>query len=230
VERRQAFARHDGVTSPYRKISSPAFRAEQHRGIRLPHIAPFTDLIDELRTVPGRGWMPYLAPMYGGVNARVLSILQDPGPGTHDKDGSGMLCVENDDDAAELYATLLDQAGIPAAELLPWNAYPWYRHKRGSSNAPTGAELDAGIEPLRRLIALAPQLRVVMLHGGSAHKAWDRFNARHRPIARPLRIIRTFHTAKRTFIAPADVREERRRHLRESFAEVAEILRAEDAA
>ena len=27
VERRQAFGRHDGVTSPYRKMSSPAFRA-----------------------------------------------------------------------------------------------------------------------------------------------------------------------------------------------------------
>lgn len=53
--------------------------------------------VDELRATPGRGWLPYLAPMYGGVHARVLSVFQDPGPMTEDGSGSGMLCCENDD-------------------------------------------------------------------------------------------------------------------------------------
>jgi hypothetical protein len=86
------------------------FRADQHARLRDPHIAPFTDLVDELRTVPGRGWMPYIAPMYGGTGARVLSVFQDPGPRTRDDDGSGMLCCENDDDSAAMHATLLDCA------------------------------------------------------------------------------------------------------------------------
>jgi hypothetical protein len=63
--------------------------------------------VDELRS-EGRGWAPYVAPIYGGVNARLLSVLRDPGPMTDPTArGSGFLCLENDDPAAERFATLL---------------------------------------------------------------------------------------------------------------------------
>lgn len=214
----------------HQRMRDAAFRDDQHARLRDPHIAPFTDLVDELRAVPGRGWMPYIAPMYGGTAARVLSVFQDPGPRTRDDDGSGMLCCENDDDSAMLHATLLESAKIPPAELLPWNGYPWYRHTTGKSTGPSASDRDAGVEPLRRLIGLAPSLRVVMLHGGTAKDVWDRFTKRHRSIARSLHAVPTFHTGRQAFIGTHEVRTERLRHLYESFAEVAEILRQEDAA
>jgi hypothetical protein len=65
--------------------------------------------------------------MYGGIDARMLSVLSDPGPMTDAKTGgSGFLCLENDGPTAERIATLLDEAGIAASDMNPRNAYPWY--------------------------------------------------------------------------------------------------------
>jgi hypothetical protein len=112
----------------YRRMRDPQFRQQQWDGRWAPHVAPINALVDELRDDPsGRGWAPYVSPDYGGVDARVLNIFRDPGPKTHRQhDGSGFLCVENDDASAERFATLQDGAGIAVGETLSWNAYPWY--------------------------------------------------------------------------------------------------------
>ena len=157
-----------------RRMADPVFRKRQFDGLREPHIAPFTELVDDLVAGGDRGWMPYIAPMYGGVNARVLSIFRDPGPKTQNDTGSGMLCCQNDDPSAELHATLLTEAGIPVAELLPWKASPWYITRK-----PTGKERDSAADALKRLIALAPRIRIVMLHGGDARTGWRRFARRY---------------------------------------------------
>jgi hypothetical protein len=69
--------------------------------------------------------VPYVSPHYGGVDARVLNIFQAPGPKTdRQHDGSGFLCVENDDPSAERFATLLDGAGIPVGETRRVSAAP----------------------------------------------------------------------------------------------------------
>lgn len=216
------------MRTPYRKMRDAAFRAEQHRGTRLPHIAKFNDLVDELRARPGRGWMPYIAPLYGGSESRVLSVFQDPGPKTDDTDGSGMLCVENEDPAAQYMSELLAGAGIPPAELIPWNAYPWYVHKRGNTTKLTAEHLNSGVEPLRRVIELMEaRLQVVMLHGGAAHSVWDRLAKRHPSIAQRYIPVRTFHTARTAFRSkdPAVI-EYRRQHLRDAFARTAAELRS----
>src|SRR5215211_5814233 len=85
-----------------RRMRDPGFRLEQERGRYAPHVRPVNELVDELRCRHGRGWMPYVAPWHGGVLARVLSVLRDPGPKTQDGVGSGFLCIENDDPTAEL--------------------------------------------------------------------------------------------------------------------------------
>jgi hypothetical protein len=206
-----------------------AFRDSQHAQLRDPHIAPFTELIDELRQVPGRGWMPYLAPMYGGVHARVLSVFQDPGPMTAQGTGSGMLCCENDDPSAERHASLLAEAGIAYRELLPWNAYPWYIHEE--QRRVSAADLDAAADALRRLVVLAPRLRVVMLHGRLARGGWRRFRTKYPTAARPFTVVETFHTSRTAFRHPDPaVRQARLDDLRRAFAEVADLLRAADAA
>lgn len=84
-----------------RRMASGAFRKEQERDRYAPHVRTINELVDDLRDQDGRGWMPYAAPWHGGVEARVLSVLRDPGPKTQDTVGSGFLCVENDDPTAE---------------------------------------------------------------------------------------------------------------------------------
>jgi hypothetical protein len=210
-----------------RRMRDPEFRADQFARLHEPHIAPITDFTDDLVEHGGRGWMPYLAPMYGGVAARVLSIFRDPGPKAHEQGGSGFLCVENDDPSAERYATLLEEAGLPVRELLPWNAYPWYINRK-----PTTAELDAAAEPLRRLIGLLPRLRVVLLHGGDAQQGWRRFARRYPDVAnrRDLAVIKTYHTSRQAFWHPdPTVRNQRLAKLRIDLAHAAALLRKDDA-
>ena len=136
--------------------------------------------MDELADTAGRGWVPYVSPLYGGVNARVLNVHRDPGPKTDGRQGgSGFLCTENDDASAERFATLLEDAGIAVSQTLSWNAYPWYINR-----LPRAAELEAGAGPLRQLLGLLPGLRVVMLYGGSAQDGWKRL-ARLLPARHP---------------------------------------------
>ena len=64
----------------------------------------------------GRGWMPYVAPCHGGVDARVLSVLRDPGPKTAEQGGSGFLCIDNDDPTAARQVEAFAAVGIDVAD------------------------------------------------------------------------------------------------------------------
>jgi hypothetical protein len=205
-------------------MRDPQFRQQQADDLRAPHVAPVNALVDELVNPAGRGWVPYVAPLYGGVNARVLNIHRDPGPKTRSQHGgSGFLCTENDDASAERFATLLDSAGIAVSETLSWNAYPWYINR-----SPRAAELEAGVEPLRQLLGLLARLRVVMLHGGSARDGWRRLARRHPDLVLRLEVVPTYHTSNQAFIGPPEVRAARMTALREAFARTARILQEPD--
>jgi len=205
-------------------MRDPQFRQQQADDLRAPHVAPVNALVDELINPAGRGWVPYVAPLYGGVNSRVLNIHRDPGPKTHSQHGgSGFLCTENDDASAERFATLLDSAGIAVSETLSWNAYPWYINR-----SPRAAELEAGVEPLRQLLGLLARLRVVMLHGGSARDGWRRLARRHPGLVLRLEVVPTYHNSNQAFIGPPEVRAARMTALREAFARTARILQEPD--
>ncbi|MBB1013029.1 uracil-DNA glycosylase [Dietzia kunjamensis] len=198
-------------------MKKASFQREQMAGIYLPHIEPFNRMVDELRS---EEWMPYVAPLYGGVNARVLAIFRDPGPKTQEGLGSGMLCVENDDVSAERHYNFLKNAGIEHDQLMVWNAYPWYINRK-----PRSSEIDRGLGPLKRVVELCPNLEVVMAHGGEAQVAWKRFRQRHPSATRGLTTIETYHTSRQALQAQADERARREAHLTASFAEAAAILR-----
>lgn len=206
----------------HRRMRDPQFRQRQVNGLRLPHVAPINALVDELRDDPsGRGWVPYVSPDYGGVDARVLNVFQSPGPMIHRQhDGSGFLCAENDDPSAERFATLVDRAGIPVGETQSWNSYPWYIYDR----KPCAADLEAGVEPLRRLLDLLPGLRVVMLHGVQAQDGWKRLTGRRPGLVSRLEVVATRSTGNRAFICPPEERAARMAALSEAFARTARIL------
>jgi hypothetical protein len=204
----------------HRRMRDPWFRQQQEANLRAPHVAPVNALVDELIDTAGRGWVPYISPLYGGVNARVLNVHRDPGPKTDGRQGgSGFLCTENDDASAERFAILLENAGIAVSQTLSWNAYPWYINR-----LPRAAELEAGAGPLRQLLGLLPGLRVVMLHGGSAQDGWKRLARLHPGLASRVEVVPTYHTSNRAFIGPPEIREARMAALREAFARTAQIL------
>jgi hypothetical protein len=151
----------------------------------------------------------------------MLHIMRDPGPMTHaELAGSGFLCLENDDDTAVRFASLLTEAGLDPSDDVPWNAYPWYINRR-----PGAAECAAGVEPLRRLLGLLPRVRVVMLNGGEAKDVWRRLARAHPKVAGRYAVLPTYHTSKQAFLGTRDVREARLADLRAKFAEAACLIR-----
>lgn len=139
--------------------------------------------------------MPYVAPYHGGIHSEVLLLFQDPGKMTNQiNGGSGFIGCENDDPSAELLAVCLDTAGIAQAQVMPWNAYPWYLPEQGGVGARLRRE---GIDPLQRVIALLPQLHTVISCGAVAHDSWRRFSDAHPTDAASVRHLETFHTSGR---------------------------------
>jgi Uracil DNA glycosylase superfamily len=203
------------------RMGNEAYQKQQWDARRAPHIAPINDFVDELMSSPSQAGVPYVAPVYGGVDARVLFLARDPGPRTQrELGGSGFLSLENDDTSAERFAALLNGAGIPVAETLPWNTYPWYINRK-----PRAEELEAGIEPLCRLLSLLPRLRLVVLLGRSAQDGWSRLARRHPALVSGLEVVPTYHTSNQAFIGPPEVRAARMAALTEAFAQTARILR-----
>ncbi len=175
-----------------RRNAERAFCDEQIAHRYDAHIEPVNCLVDELST--DDRWMPYVSPLYGGVKARVLFLFQDPGPATEDGPGSGMLSPENDDPSAELFADCLGEAGLAYADVITWNAYPWFIP---TQTVPSASMLAQGTEPLARLIALLPALRAVCLCGRKAEDAWARYATKHATAASRLTVVDSLHTSRR---------------------------------
>ena len=151
------------------------------------------------------GHPPYIPPACGGVDALALSISRDPGPKAGGTKGSGFLSVENNDASAERMGQFLAQAGIDYAQVVPWNAYPWY-----INSDPTTDQLRTGVEPLRHLIGLMPRLRVVIAHGTAADKGWKLFPKQNLDLIERRGIVwlSTYHTSRQALQTPDQVERE----------------------
>jgi len=212
----------------HRLMRDAAFRQSQVAGTDDQHVAPINALVRRLRDHPGRTWMPYVAPAYGGVEATVLILARDPGPKTdnqHGNDGSGFLCAENDDPSAERLALLLDWVHLRQSECIVWNAYPWYVH--GSDETRHGLPAtykDVGVPPLVELLALLPNLRAVVLLGGDAQDTWKRLEKRH-PELPSYHSLPTRHTGKQAFIGTREQRAKWEADQLETFRTAAALAR-----
>lgn len=199
------------------------FRAFQTDHLMDPHIAPINELVARLQDRDGRGWLPAVAPMHGGVDARVLSVLRDPGPMTQERGGSGLLCIENNDPTAEAQCALFDEYGILPRWVLPWNAYPWYINRK-----PRAAEKDAGAAVLSNLIDLVPNLRVVLLQGNDAIDVWRRV-VKLRPEVvdqRNLEVVESIHPGRQSlWTADPAERQARKDKQQQAFDHVVDALR-----
>lgn len=176
-----------------------AYRDDLYRRRYDPSVRSVNEYVDELRSarqVP----VPYVAPTYGGVRARLLTLMQDPGPKTDlaNSDGSGMICLENADLSAARQKFFLNEADIDISEIVSWNAYPWPKPHPQSHRSDREAA-----EALRRFLMLAPCLEAVILNGTVAKRIWGVLE--EIDPARTARItpFPTFHTSARV-VDPAE--------------------------
>ena len=139
------------------------------RELQAPHIRPLTTFVEELREEAGAGAeIPYFDPWDGGVEARILFLLEAPGPKAV---RSGFVSRNNPDETAKNFHELNMEAGIDRKTTIIWNAVPWYIGDGTKIRAATPKDLKDGLKPLPRLLELLPNLRSIVLVGRKAEKA-----------------------------------------------------------
>lgn len=155
------------TTEPRRHRDLDFLAAKQGRWFE-PHIAPVNALVQEISRTVG-GDVPYVDPDCGGVNARVLLVLEAPaGAAAH---GSRMLSADNDDGTAANLWQAYKNSGLPRDWGMHWNAVPWYLGVRGKIAAAKAQDVEQGRVWLLRLVDVLPDLKVVLCLGNASRDA-----------------------------------------------------------
>ncbi|EHR61561.1 uracil-DNA glycosylase [Saccharomonospora cyanea] len=164
-----------------------------------PHVAPLVELADRIaiaRGLPaGRAEVPYPDPDGGGIHARALFLLSDPGPATdldHARgNGSGLLSIDNDDPTAQRLWLAYKDAGLERRRCLHWNAVPFPI----TGKQPSAAEKNEAALWTIELLTTLPHLRVVVLMGRVAEDSWHRVTAQ--TTTPDVRVLNTVHPSNR---------------------------------
>ena len=134
--------------------------------LQQPHIAPLTRFVEDLRhQIHDPAGVPYFDPLDGGINAKVLFVLEAPGPRAV---GSGFVSRNNSDDTARNIFNLVQQAGFDRSETVLWNIVPWYIGSGQKIRAATAKDVQMGLPHLKRLLELLPRLQGIVLLGRKA--------------------------------------------------------------
>lgn len=133
------------------------------------HYEPLTKLVEQWRSETGLD-VPDFDPDDGGVNARMLLLLEKPGRRASTKEGSGFVSQDNDDSTAAAIKNFLVQAAVPRTEVVIWNAVATWNGKRKISQN----ELDQAPAHLQQLLQTLPNLKVVVCVGNKAEETLAR--------------------------------------------------------
>ena len=150
-------------------LSEPDERRRRYEHLRESHIAPLTDYVEGLRKTSGYDQkIPYFDPYDGGINAKLLFLLEAPGPKAV---FSGFISRDNPDPTARNMTQLLAECRIPPQETVLWNIVPWYVGSEGRIRPVNQEDINCGIQALKSLRPLLPNIRVVVLVGLKAQRS-----------------------------------------------------------
>jgi uracil-DNA glycosylase len=114
--------------------------------------------------------VPDVDPHDGGTEARLLILLETPGPHIH---RTKIVSADNPSGTARNLRRFLGEAGLPRHERVIWNAVPWVIHGGGPNRAPRAGEVRNGLAELPGFLDLLPRLLVAVLAGRVAGMAAD---------------------------------------------------------
>ena len=155
-----------GVPARPKSLASPATVQRRRALCAAPHIARLRPLLDALRR---DGEVPDPDPLDGGADARLLLLLETPGPRIRT---SGFVSRDNPSETSANLFRALAEAEIARRDTLIWNTVPWIIHAPGALNrAPRRAEIAAGIARLPDWLDALPRLACIVLAGRVAAEA-----------------------------------------------------------
>jgi hypothetical protein len=133
--------------------------------------------------------VPWFDPADGGVNARILWLLEAPGRRATERHGSGIISCDNNDGAAENTWRTRTEAGVSRLEVVHWNVIPYYIGSDTKIRAWRPDDVAYAGPLLAELMQLLPRVRAVILGGKAAQAGW----LDHRPAGIHVREIRCPH-------------------------------------
>lgn len=130
--------------------------------LRASHIAPLESWRTTLESGRDRP-VPHFDPADAGVDARLLLLLETPGPSAA---SIRFVSRDNPTGTATNLRRFLSEGGITPDAIVMWNTAPWIVHAPGACNrALRQPEIAEGLATIPDLLALLPNLRVVLLAG-----------------------------------------------------------------
>lgn len=131
-----------------------------------PHISALTTMVEQIREDEHICSVPWFDPMGGGVNAKVLLLLQDPSDTA--QNGTGFISPDNPDPTANNTTWFRDKACLRPMELIHWNIIPWMMTGSFSN------ELNRASPYLKRLLCLLQNLKIIVCMGIKSEKGWNK--------------------------------------------------------
>ena len=135
-----------------------------------PHVKPLNRFVDTLRSQADSGFsVPYVDPNDGGVESRILLLLEAPGPQAAST--TGFVSRNNPDQTAGNLLNLLEEAGLERSATLIWNVVPWYLGDGKRIRPARQADILEAKDSLIRFIGMCTRLETVVLMGNRAQSA-----------------------------------------------------------
>jgi hypothetical protein len=153
-------------------------RARRQALLGEDHVAPLVAYSARLAERIGKT-VPVVDPLDGGVNARLLILLETPGPRVL---GTGFVSRDNPSGTAANMFRFLTNAGIARDDTVIWNIVPWLIQTLGERNRnPSRGEVAEGLAHLPDFLDLLPRLELAVLAGRKAEAALGLLEARAIP-------------------------------------------------
>ena len=143
-------------------LENPDIIRQRYELLYLPHIAPLTQWIKNYKA---KGIdMPWIDPADGGVNARILILLQSP---ARSNLVPRFVSQDNPGPSQQNLNSFLKQARIKRENIIIWNTIPWLTlHNENVS--PTKENINKGIAIIKTLMPLLKNVSIVILAGAVA--------------------------------------------------------------
>ncbi|AMY20237.1 MULTISPECIES: uracil-DNA glycosylase [Nocardiaceae] len=173
------------------------------------HGAPVAELnaVVDRWTRARQASIPWFDPDDGGVSARVLVLLESPGPKTVRAGGTMMCSFDNPDTTNPALKSAFDRAGVDRTSCVKWNVVPWaVLDPDGHPAAPTSSILADSAPFLQEILVRLPDLEVVLVLGAKALDGYMRTTTLSAP-ARLVPVVAAPHPSARNAHATAVARQ-----------------------
>ena len=150
--------------------------------------------------------VPNVDPNDGGVRARVLFLLETPGPRAV---GTAFVSRENPDPSAKNMGQALERTGFSRSEVVIWNVVPFCVSTVDENRNVSGAQIRAAVADTQAFMDCLPNLAVTVFCGRSAQRAAGLLQ-----FPSGVRVLSTFHPGAQSFNRP-----KLREHVLATFAE-----------